>query len=152
MTNTSCNHCTIIAQYERDGQHPFVITANDYWIMALNENQATLGRIYFSLRRHETDVTAITHEEQTALWQLLAKGKNALEKLFAPDHYNYVFLMNVDAHVHMHIYPRYKSVRTFDGDTFLDPKFGGHYDPQQSHPITMEQQLKLLEAIRSALQ
>src|SRR5919199_5424295 len=88
-----------------------VVAENEYWIMALNENQATLGRVFFALKRHETDVTALTADERETLWRFLAEAKEALLALFAPDHFNYMFLMNIDPHVHMHIFPRYRAAR-----------------------------------------
>jgi diadenosine tetraphosphate (Ap4A) HIT family hydrolase len=38
--------------------------------------------------------------------------------VFAPDHLNYSFLMNADAHVHLHVVPRYVGVRELVGVTF----------------------------------
>ena len=37
-----------------------VILANDCWTLVLNRNQATLGRVFFALRRHETDLAALS--------------------------------------------------------------------------------------------
>src|SRR5579875_3392947 len=87
--------------------HPYVVLDNEYWTLILNDNQATLGRVFFYLKRPETDVTALTPDERESLWAFLAEVKYALTALFAPDHVNYMFLMNLDSHVHMHIYPRY---------------------------------------------
>ena len=36
------------------------VLANDHWTLMLNENQATLGRVFFALNRHETDIAALT--------------------------------------------------------------------------------------------
>jgi diadenosine tetraphosphate (Ap4A) HIT family hydrolase len=98
------------------------------------------------LRRHATDVTALTPDEQAELWRLLGDVKTALLGAFQPDHFNYAFLMNLDAHVHLHIIPRYAQPRVFAGMTFNDGRLGEHYDlGSQMVP------LELREAIAIAL-
>ncbi|MEO7716680.1 MAG: HIT family protein [Capsulimonas sp.] len=128
-----------------------VVTSNDYWIAAINQNQATLGRVFFALRRHETDVAALSPEERDALWEIAGQFKRALATLFAPDHFNFMFLMNQDAHVHMHIYPRYASTREFSEQVFADSNFGGHYDPAETRPLTEAQQETLISCLRRTL-
>lgn len=119
--------------------------------MCVNVDQAFLGRCYFALNRHETDVTALTQEERDSLWALLGRAKAAIDKLFSPEHYNYVFLMNVDPHVHMHIIPRYAAQRQYGGRTFRDIRFGGQFDPQSSYVLPDEFISDLASAIREAL-
>jgi len=112
-----------------------VVLARDHWTLILNENQATLGRAFFALDRHETDVAALTGDELAALWALLRETKQALSSLFAPDHFNFMFLMNLTPHAHFHIFPRYAAPREFAGQTWEDSRFGGHYDPDESRAV-----------------
>jgi diadenosine tetraphosphate (Ap4A) HIT family hydrolase len=112
-----------------------VVLQNGFWTLVVNENQGTLGRLFFALNRHETDVTALTPDEQLSLWGFAREAKEALITLFAPDHFNYLFHMNIDPHVHMHIYPRYRTERGFDGDVFPDSRFGDHYDSAEVHRL-----------------
>ena len=119
--------------------------------MALNENQALLGRCYFALNRHETDATAINAAETIALFGWLRRAKSALDRLFAPEHYNYVMLMNVEPHVHAHIIPRFAGPREFGGVTFVDEKFGGHYDPNASAVLSVDDFDSLVGEIRRRL-
>ena len=128
-----------------------VVAENLYWTMAVNENQATLGRVFFALKRHETDVTALTPDEVVSLWQFLAAGKAALGTLFAPDHFNYMALMNIDPHVHFHLFPRYQTPREFMGETWTDDQYGGHYDPAQTRPLDDATREALILSLRSAL-
>ena len=137
-----CNLCNLTRGVVRD---------NDHWTMAVNENQATLGRVFFALKRHETDVTALTPDEQESLWRFLKKAKDALMALFAPDHFNYLFHMNLDPHCHMHIYPRYAAPREFAGQTFPDTHYGGHYDPDETHPLDDATRDALVTALRHEL-
>jgi len=96
------------------------------------------------LRRHATDVTALTTDEQADLWRLLGDIKTALVGAFQPDHFNYAFLMNMDAHVHMHIIPRYALPQVFGGMTFTDGRLGEHYDlGSQIVPVELRQMIVL---------
>ncbi len=128
-----------------------VVRDNGHWTLAVNENQATLGRVFFTLKRHETDVTRLTPDERESLWTFLAETKEALTALFAPDHFNYLFHMNLDPHCHMHIYPRYAGAREFAGRTFTDARYGDHYDPWESDPLGDATRDALVTALRHEL-
>lgn len=128
-----------------------VVRESDFWTLVVNDNGATLGRVFLALRRHETDLTALTPDEAIALWALLAETKAALSALFAPDHFNYMALMNLTAHVHVHLFPRYAQPREFAGQTWADSNFGGHYDPDESRPLDDATLGALVSALRGAL-
>src|SRR5215216_4908449 len=116
----------------------------EHWHVVVNHNQNYLGKVMLVLRRHATDVTALTTDEQAELWRRLGDIKTALLGAFQPDHFNYVFLMNLDAHVHMHIIPRYAAQRQFAGMTFDDGRLGDHYDlGSRIVPIEIRQQIAL---------
>lgn len=129
-----------------------IIAQSRHWTLILNENQATLGRVYFSLRRHETQITELTSDEQADLWNALSAAKSALDTLFKPDHINFLFHMNLVAHVHAHLYPRYNTPREFSGETFEDARFGRHYDPSEERILTPEIFTALLTEIRNTLE
>lgn len=128
-----------------------ILAENAHWTLILNENQATLGRVYFALKRHETDVTALSPAEVSALWEFAGQAKGVLETLFAPDHFNYLFHMNLTPHAHMHIYPRYKTPREFAGQVFEDAQFGEHYDPQAVRTLDAATEQRLMAALQSAM-
>ncbi len=125
-----------------------VVLGNDHWTLVLNENQATLGRVFFALKRHETDVAALTEDELTSLWTFLRETKAALSTLFAPDHFNFMFLMNLTPHAHFHIFPRYAAPREFAGQTWADSRFGDHYDPDEARPVDDAAMDALVAALR----
>ncbi len=128
-----------------------VVLENTHWTLVLNENQATLGRVFFALNRHETDITALTPEEVASLWAFLGETKTALTALFAPEHFNYMFLMNLTPHVHFHIFPRYQMPREFAGQTWADSHFGDHYDPDETRAMDDATQDALIAALRHEL-
>ncbi|MFQ5796142.1 MAG: HIT family protein [Candidatus Bipolaricaulia bacterium] len=98
-----------------------------HWHPVVNFSQNYLGKVMLVLKRHETDVTQLTSAEQAEFWQLLRLVKEALSKLFQPNHFNYAFLMNQDSHVHLHVIPRYAKSREFAGKVFTDGRLGDHY-------------------------
>jgi diadenosine tetraphosphate (Ap4A) HIT family hydrolase len=117
----------------------------EHWHVVVNHNQNYLGKIMLVLRRHATDVTALMPAEQAELWRLLGEAKTALLGAFQPDHFNYAFLMNLDAHVHLHIIPRYAQPRVFAGMTFTDGRLGEHYDlGSQIVPVALREAVALL--------
>jgi diadenosine tetraphosphate (Ap4A) HIT family hydrolase len=127
------------------------VVSNDFWTLVLNENQATLGRVFFALNRHETDIAHLTNAEVLSLWAFVRETKAAFSALFAPDHFNYMFLMNLTPHVHFHIFPRYAQTREFAGQTFADGKYGDHYDPAESRALDTDTEEALIAALRRAL-
>ena len=154
LTPATCKLCRFVLETAGDSSvvdpadvQPSPLAEDDHWIIALNENQATLGRVYFVLKRHETDVAALTAAEQASLWGWVSKTRRALGVLFEPDHFNYMFLMNVVAHAHFHIYPRYREPRTFGGVEFTDARYGGHYDPSEERRIDDGTQSILAQAL-----
>lgn len=92
----------------------------EFWRVIVNYNQNKLGKVMVVLRRHDEDICNLTDEEVLELWAVLGRLKSALVSLFQADHFNYSFLMNLDAHVHLHVIPRYCSARSFAGIEFED--------------------------------
>ncbi len=127
------------------------VLQKDYWTLVLNENQATLGRVFFVLNRHETDIANLTDDEVLLLWAFVRETKAALIALFAPNHFNYMFLMNLTPHVHFHIFPRYAEPREFANQTFADSRYGDHYDPDESRALDEAAEAELIAALRRAL-
>ena len=128
-----------------------VILDNAHWTLVLNENQATLGRVFFALKRHETDVAALAPDEVASLWAFLADTRAALSALFAPDHFNYMFLMNLTPHAHCHVFPRYAGPREFAGQAWADARYGGHYDPDEARAVDDLTRDALIAALRREL-
>ena len=97
-----------------------VVYSTDYWRVVTNHNQNKLGKCMVCLRRHDEDICNLSDEEVHDLWAVIKKLKSGLVSCFQPDHFNYAFLMNQDAHVHLHVIPRYHGPRVFAGIEFQD--------------------------------
>ena len=76
-----------------------------FWRTTFNRNQNLLGKLMIVLRRHEAAVARLSSEEWAELQTEVRWATNRLRIAFAPDHYNYAFLQNVDRHVHLHVIP-----------------------------------------------
>ena len=101
------------------------------------------------LERPCTSVTEVTPEEWTELHEHIRRTRVALDSLFQPDQYNYAFLMNEDAQVHLHVLPRYRHARSWESMTVPDRNFGSLQVTDVSLPS--DSLSRLAEAIRDRL-
>jgi diadenosine tetraphosphate (Ap4A) HIT family hydrolase len=82
--------------------------------------------------------------EQSALWTLAVNRNQwlslraelrrlvpAVDRLFRPDQFNFAFLMNLDAQVHLHVIPRYAGPRHWRGREFTDAQWGRVFGREQ---------------------
>lgn len=104
----------------------YFIKKFNYWNVYLNENQSFLGRVYVALSRHGPESTnELTKDEWDEFKIVLDKLTKAFKSLYTFDLMNYAVLQNKDRHhFHMHLVPRYSSVRTFYGTEFKDESWG----------------------------
>ncbi|MDP9479003.1 MAG: HIT family protein [Actinomycetota bacterium] len=127
-----------------------VVERGELWTLALNLNQNLPGRCVLVLNRHCERVSELTAEEWAGLHSYIARVTAALKDLFAPDQYNFAFLMNLDAHVHLHVVPRYASRREWRGETYADPHWGSLFGTEER--LATEETLKALaDAVKGRL-
>jgi len=70
----------------------------------------------------------------------------ALDSLFAPEQYNFAFLMNLDTHVH--VVPG--TLRRGGGETYTDPHFGSLFGTEE-RLVTEDALVALSGAVRERL-
>jgi diadenosine tetraphosphate (Ap4A) HIT family hydrolase len=104
-----------------------VVHEAEYWRTIVNRNQDTLGKLFVALRRHEEEVACLTAGEWADLRGEVRWATERLRVAFEPDHFTYSFLMNADAHVHLHLIPRYVGTREVGGIVFSDPAYPDDY-------------------------
>lgn len=122
----------------------------DNWTVNLFLNQYYLGRCLIKLNRHTIDLFEITREERKELFEtVIPELKQALNKSFSPDLYNYLSLGNDCRHLHIHLIPRYSSEREFKGKTFTDENWNSNYTP---YPADFTVSENLFESIRSKIE
>lgn len=92
------------------------------------DDQHYIGRSVAVLKRHIVDITQLSVNERKELFEsVLPNIKTALEEEFNPDLINYSRIGNDCEHMHLHIIPRYKKPRYFNGIEFVDGNWDGTY-------------------------
>src|SRR5215468_9465996 len=119
------------------------------WIWQIHENQSYLGRMILRLSRSETgSLSHCTSEEWVSLRENLRAYENLLERLFAPDRFNYSQLGNVFSQLHVQAVPRYAADRTWRNMVFHDRNWGKNWAPTPRSPLTIEQTYELASWFR----
>jgi diadenosine tetraphosphate (Ap4A) HIT family hydrolase len=131
----------------RDADWPLV-RESELWLTIVNRNQNLLGKTFIALRRHEEEVSALTAAEWAALHDELSWVTERVRAAFAPDHFNYSFLMNLDHHAHLHVIPRYLGTRELAGLTFEDPDYPDAYRPAPAAELASD---AVVDAVARAL-
>jgi diadenosine tetraphosphate (Ap4A) HIT family hydrolase len=123
-----------------------------HWTVLIHKNQCYLGRCMIKLNRHLVDLFDINQEEWDEVFEITKKLRDVLKGLFHPDLFNYASLGNVAAHLHIHVIPRYKDKREFEGIDFFDKRWGDNYSPyDRDFEIPDNVFEKLRESIREKL-
>ena len=91
-----------------------------HWTWSLRPLHATLGAGVISANRYEPHFSGMTANECAELAAVVKEVESKLKAAFAYDKINYLMLMMVDPHVHMHVIPRYAAARDFGGTTWTD--------------------------------
>ena len=125
-----------------------VFTGN-HWTIYIDHLQPRLGQVYIWANRSDAvDLTEANPPELLELHDLLLKVRKALVVLFNPDLFNYASLGNTVKHLHVHVIPRYRENRTFEGVTLTDNTFGKHYEVD---PVRTELPVDWIEKVRKAI-
>jgi diadenosine tetraphosphate (Ap4A) HIT family hydrolase len=125
-----------------------VVRESEHWLTVVNRNQNLLGKTFIALRRHEEEVVGLKPREWAALHEEVRWVTERVQVAFAPDHFNYSFLMNLDRHVHLHVIPRYIDQRELAGATFEDPDYPDAYRVTAAAELASD---ALVEAVVRAL-
>ena len=128
-----------------------VIEERSSWTLAVNRNQDLLGKTMLVLRRTCESVIDIESNEWSLLRLELRRLVPVLERLFQPDQFNFAFLMNLDAQVHLHVVPRYASPRLWHDHEFMDANWGSAFGHEQ-RVLDRDDLQRLADEVRTELQ
>ncbi len=125
----------------------------EYWSLYLNEYQCYLGRVYIVAKRKDAmDFLEMTQNETLEFFEIAKKTKKVLSDLFQPDLMNYASLGNIFKHLHVHLVPRYKAKRVFNGIEFEDVRWGQNYAPyNQEFKLSLPILIEIKEKIKNHL-
>ena len=137
---------------------PWVLKEYRYFVLLLSDNQRYLGRALAWLTRpgEMQRFSKITEEELKELQKITVAYEEATEKLWQPDHMNYLWLGNNfhehKGHGHLHLVPRYQNSREFSGMTFTDENWGRNCFPHTDLFPPKETLVGIRDALREELQ
>jgi diadenosine tetraphosphate (Ap4A) HIT family hydrolase len=144
---------TIAPQYEWS-----ILKEYDYWTLLLfDEPTPFIGKAVVWLAREGgmQRYSQLSVDELQELQQVLKEYEQALAELWQPDHMNYMWLGNLihehGGHGHMHVFPRYKEPREFDGVQFVDARYGQFHKPFEKPAFIREQMEKVRDTLREQL-
>ncbi|CDR34880.1 HIT family protein [Criblamydia sequanensis] len=124
------------------------------WDLYLHENQCYLGRVFVLLKEDDgvEDFLSIEGEVRDEFFKIGEEVKKALMELFQPDKMNYAALSNTSPKIHVHLVPRYKDSREFNGFLFEDARFGKNYAPyDKSFELEMDMLIKIRDALNQKM-
>ncbi len=132
-----------------------ILKEYEYWTLLLYEKPTPfLGRAVVWLAR-DGDMqrySELTIAELTELKQVILEYETVLANLWKPDHMNYMWLGNFfhehAGHGHMHLFPRYKEPREFDGVDFIDTRYGAFHFPYENPQFSRKQMEKVCDVIK----
>ncbi|EMD81812.1 HIT family protein [Pacificimonas flava] len=87
----------------------------DHWTALLRPAQPTLGSLILAARSEARAFADLSSEAFAELPQVVGVVEKALQKLISYEKINYLMLMMVDPHVHLHVIPRYDGIRSAPG-------------------------------------
>lgn len=96
------------------------VVATEHWTWSVRPVQSTLGCGILSLNRLCPTFGGITAGEGEALAAVVGTLEDRVRDVYAADKFNYLMYMMNDPHVHMHVFPRFKTPRVCEGRTFVD--------------------------------
>lgn len=120
------------------------------WTIAVSAEQRSLGAVFVLLNRPCESLAALTTAEWMDLHSHIQRVGHALNDLFTPFSYEHVFLRHGVRQMYMEVVPRYRSPRTWRGETFEDDGQVPRSD-RQRQPLSEEALAELRDAIRARL-
>ncbi len=113
------------ATLEKFGYPDTLVKEYDHWCLLLRPQQVTLGSLVLAAKSDATAFSDLPPSAFVELATVVMELEPALKRFANYDRMNYLMLMMVDPHVHMHVIPRYAKPPQFDGMEFPDHGWPG---------------------------
>ena len=110
-----------------------------HWLVLVRPAQVTLGSLVLAAKSEATaygDLPPESFSEQAAVIVAIERG---LKAFCGYERINYLMLMMVDPHVHLHIIPRYSGSRAWRGLDFADLGWPGPPDLKSATELSPSQ-------------
>ncbi len=116
------------ATLQKFGYPASLIKEHDHWCVLLRGQQVTLGSLVLAAKSDVTAFSDLPPAAFTELANVITEIEHSLQRFNPYDKINYLMLMMVDPHVHMHVIPRYGTAQLFDSIEFPDLGWPGQPD------------------------
>ena len=113
---------------EKFGYPATLVRAYAHWVLLVRPAQVTAGSLILAAKSDATAYGALPPAAFTEQGVIIAELEQKLRETVKMDKINYLMLMMVDPHVHFHIFPRYRGVRSFAGLMLTDHGWPGPPD------------------------
>jgi diadenosine tetraphosphate (Ap4A) HIT family hydrolase len=113
---------------EKFGYPGTVVAEYGHWVVMLRPRQLTLGACVIAAKSGVTSFGDVG-PEAGAEWPAVVRDfEGTLRGLFGAEKFNYLGLMLVDPHAHMHAVPRYASAPHYKEVAYADTLYPGMVD------------------------
>jgi diadenosine tetraphosphate (Ap4A) HIT family hydrolase len=99
-----------------------------HWVLLVRPAQVTAGSLVLAAKSDATAYGDLPVDAFTEQGAIVAELEQLLGRVIKMDKINYLILMMVDPHVHIHIFPRYRGTRSFAGLELADHGWPGPPD------------------------
>ena len=124
------------------------VAETTHWMILLRPQAVTLGSLVLAAKSDATAFSDLPVESFTDLAAATDTIEAALRGFVAYDKVNYLMLMMVDPHVHLHVIPRYEGSRSFDAVNYLDAGWPGMPTLSAARALDAETVARMIEALR----
>ena len=149
----NCEWCNL----PEEDKH-FQLYENKSWAVFLADEQDYIGRCILVLKRHCNSLSELTDDEWDELRDLICKVEECLRIVLGATLCNWSCLMNSfykeqapNAHLHIHVRPRYDKPAIINGTTYTDAEFGHHYALNKSVVIPVQDKEKVFIRLKEWL-
>jgi diadenosine tetraphosphate (Ap4A) HIT family hydrolase len=105
---------------EKFGYPATLLREFDHWLVLLRPAQVTLGSLVLAAKSNATAYADLPQAAFAEQKDAIGTIERALAAFTRFERINYLMLMMVDPHVHLHVIPRYSVPRHWNGVEFAD--------------------------------
>ncbi len=139
------------ATLQKFGYPASLIKEHDHWCVLLRPQQVTLASLILAAKSDATAFSDLPPAAFTELSVVISEIECSLQRFNAYNKINYLMLMMLDPHVHMHVIPRYDRPQRFDGIEFPDTGWPGPPDLKSAPSLPDTAQKNLLWNLQLSL-
>jgi diadenosine tetraphosphate (Ap4A) HIT family hydrolase len=110
---------------EKFGYPMTLLREFDHWVVLVRPAQVTLGSLVLAAKGDATAYSALPREAFAEQADAICAIEHLLARFTRYERINYLMLMMVDPHVHLHVIPRYSTTRSWHGMEFADAGWPG---------------------------